>query len=37
MSALVWLFLTDMVSLIVPFITYRYAFDIIRYFLFENN
>lgn len=35
MSEIIWQFLIQLLNLIIPFITIRYSFDLIRHFLFE--
>lgn len=35
MSDLIWNYLTELTNLIIPFITIRYIFDVIRHYLFE--
>ena len=35
MADLIWTYMTSLTNLIIPFVTIRFAFDVIRYYLFE--
>lgn len=35
MADIIWTYMTSLTNLIIPFVTIRYTFDVLRYYLFE--